>query len=254
MVNFTFGDYQSLTDEYECQPVTSHDLVTWTSSGNASMSPGAITVESGTADRAYLIQAAEWGAEAGEQWTRDIQCQWPSSNRWNLGTTAHACCGTAAEGSSNWHFMPRRELTPEQAEESARHQREREYRRDRAIWRAEELLLRNLTPGQRASYLEHGRFTVKTKRRHRYAIGKARSQNVVRINKRGKPMRVYCLTVGHGVPLPDALLGQKLMLDHDEDHFLAVARQWPVRFALGVNGLVRRPIGRVTISNGDESL
>jgi hypothetical protein len=49
-------------------------------------------------------------------------------------------------------------------------------------------------------------------------------------------MRTYCVTVGGCVPVEDVMLAQKLMLDYDERHFLRVARQWPVRLALGVGG------------------
>ncbi len=188
-----------------------------------------VTTTSSTSSSVTVEQAVAWGATAGDQWIRDLE--------------NHFALQTITGGTGTGVRFASRELTPEEAEEHGRLDREGEYRRDRAGWRAEELLLRNLTRRQREDYQEHGRFTVKTRRGHRYLVGSARSQNVVRVNRRGKPMRVYCVTV-HGVPLADSLLGQKLMLDHDEGHFLRVARQWPVRFALGVRGRSR---GRMTV-------
>ncbi len=88
--------------------------------------------------------------------------------------------------------------------------------------RAEQLLVRHLSPAQVADYREHGGFCVvggKTGRRYR--IRKGRQINVLDYERR----RRLCLVMP-SVPIGDQLLGQKLLLEGDEDAFLSKAIEW----------------------------
>lgn len=192
----------------------------------------------------FMADAEAWSARAGQGWSDDVS-GWHVTGEPVIVQSSSATTQLTIENTSGLTFgsdawVPVLHGGGELSEERARQIRERQYAEDNAKWRARELLLRNLTPKQQDDYLYEGRFTVKTKRGHRYVIGKNWSQNIVRVNRRGKPMRVYCVSVHGNVPLEDSILGQKLMLEHDEDHFLKVARQWPVRFACGVGDLVPR--------------
>lgn len=216
---------------------------------------------------AYLDQAAEWGQQAGEAIVREEEQRAlieEVENGLAIQTITTGSSNTGLPNASQFRWYRLNDIVPERTseepppgwmsvgwpyrtptEEEARQAREREFAQDRAAWRARELLLRNLSPRQREEFETLHRFTVVTRRKHRYVIGNCRNQNVVRVNRRGKPMRVYCLSVLGGVPTEDALLGQKLMLEHDEPHFLKVARQWPLRFALGVGDLVKAKKSKV---------
>jgi hypothetical protein len=236
------------------------------SQGNLTITTGSAGV---TIDQAYLDQAGEWGRQAGEEWARDVERleqEWIgevengfAAQRLLMSTGTAATTLTinaTTNGTTGWVDLGTLDTwTPAPlTEEQALARREEEYRRDNASWRAHELLLRHLTPNQREDYEWDKRFTVKTKRGHRYVIGQARCQNVLRVNKRGKPMRVYCVTVHGGVPMGDVLLAQKLMLESDEDHFLKVARQWPVRFGCGLGDLISRKKKMPVISIGDSGV
>jgi hypothetical protein len=183
---------------------------------------------SGATTANYFVQAAEWGRQAGEQWVEDIQQQWIGELENQVAIQGITVGGPGPD------LVWQDTRTPEQIEEDARRAREAEYASDSAKWRAREILLRHLTPKQAESYLEHGHFDMKTHRGHRYRIGNASCQNVLRLNRRGKPMRCYCVTVA-GVPVADTMLAQLLMLQADEEGFLKTARQWPVRLARGLD-------------------
>ena len=201
------------------------------------------TNSSGATAAPYLIDAAWWGREAGEEWARDVQEQWDQIQ------ITGGFGGSSGGSGGIVELNPLRGLSAEEQEQFARLSREEDHKRDNAAWKAHELLLRHMTPRQRDDYEWEERFRVTTRRGHRYVIGKAYCQNVVRVSRRGKPMRVYCLSVAGGVPLGDVLLAQKLMLDADERQFLKVARQWPLRFALGVGDLIKRKPAQFSIGN-----
>ncbi len=196
---------------------------TWFASSGTSLSP------------IYLDAASEWAGNAGTQFTGDVdrlRDEWEASL-----ATQRVQSGTL---SNLLRLQDQFFALDPLDEDEARRFRELEYEQDRANWRAEELLTRNLSRYQRESYEEHGRFKVKTHRGHYYWIGKAKVQNVLRVNRRGTPMRVYCLRIRDRVPLGDTLLAQKLLLETDEDQFLEVAFQWPVRFGAGLGDLIRK--------------
>jgi hypothetical protein len=95
--------------------------------------------------------------------------------------------------------------------------------REKAKARAKELLVAHLTPNQRREYEQHGCFHVVTRKKHRYLIKQGRISNVIRLNKRGKPIRAFCIHPKIFVPDADTMLAQKLMLETDEEEFLRIA-------------------------------
>jgi hypothetical protein len=108
-------------------------------------------------------------------------------------------------------------------------------RQEKARERARTLLERHLTPKQWLDYEEFGHFFIKTPKGHRYQIGSAHYQNVVRLNKRRKAMRTLCVVVRDvNVPVEDLMLAQKLMLETQEDAFLKIAHHWGVASARGL--------------------
>lgn len=116
------------------------------------------------------------------------------------------------------------------SEHFAREQAETEKRRTEAKARARQLLLEHLTPRQRADFEARGHFHVTTRRKHKYRITSRFAMGIIRLNARGKPMRAYCVSVMHGqVPIEDAMLAHKLMLETDEDNFVRVANHGRVR-------------------------
>lgn len=77
------------------------------------------------------------------------------------------------------------------------------------------LLLRHLSKQQRAEFKAYRRFTVQGQFGDHYTIKQSRMVNIIR-NRDGARFCGY----PDGVPLPDVLLGQKLLLETDEKNFL----------------------------------
>jgi hypothetical protein len=94
-------------------------------------------------------------------------------------------------------------------------------RRRQTRQRAEALLLAWLSPDQRAQYRSRGRFEVTTAAGHRYRVC---PRGVVRLDPRGW---AYCIEATSPVPVADELLAFKLLLETDEQRFLATAHRYP---------------------------
>jgi hypothetical protein len=94
-------------------------------------------------------------------------------------------------------------------------------RRRQARQRAEALLLAWLSPDQRAQYRSHGRFEVTTAAGHRYRVCPG---GVVGLDPRSWG---YCIEATTPVPVADELLAFKLLLETDEQRFLAIAHRYP---------------------------
>jgi heme exporter protein D len=94
-------------------------------------------------------------------------------------------------------------------------------RRRQARQRAEALVLAWLSPDQRAQYRSRGRFEVTTAAGHRYRVCPG---GVVRLDPRGW---AYCIEAATPVPVADELLAFKLLLETDEQRFLAAAHCYP---------------------------
>lgn len=93
-------------------------------------------------------------------------------------------------------------------------------RQREAEMRAEALLLNWLSPRQREQYRSHGWFDVVTPGGNRYRI---RAGRVVRLEAR---RCVYCIEASAWVPVADELLAKKLLLETDEQRFLATAHRY----------------------------
>lgn len=126
--------------------------------------------------------------------------------------------------------------TPEQiAADDARRQAERERiaaraaqaaeERRRACERAHALLVAMLDVKQREQY-ERDRFfeVISRHSKRRYRVRQGTHGNVRLLDEHGAEVVRYCAQP-LGVPDEDAMLAQKLMLEHEEDSFLRVANQ-----------------------------
>lgn len=138
---------------------------------------------------------------------------------WNTGTAASATIA----------IYPDRELTPEEAaaaaERDARLHAEAQERMRvlaEAKARAQALLEEGLDEDQRAELQRERHFTVESrtsKRRYRIKVGSGRHGNIEEVDEQGTPVRRLCCAPVGNIPEPDAILGQKLFLEHDEEAF-----------------------------------
>jgi hypothetical protein len=98
-----------------------------------------------------------------------------------------------------------------------------EPRSPTAFDRARELLLSHLTEEQRATFIENRWFVViggRSRMRYRIETGHLVA-NVRRLNDNLR----LCAHCDHSLPMDDHLIAQKLMLEYDEDAFLAIANR-----------------------------
>lgn len=112
---------------------------------------------------------------------------------------------------------------------------ERCRREQEARTRARELLVGTLSPAQLEEFNTKRYFTVIGSRsRHRYRITCDRMHGNIYEYEGEPPAEVavasWC-AAPEGVPLEDALLGQKLFLEHDEPSFLRLANRTQLRRA-----------------------
>jgi len=91
----------------------------------------------------------------------------------------------------------------------------------RADARARELLLRMLSPDQRAHYESHGSFMVDVPGRGTFCILPRTAFNVVQVRSGD----AYCCICEAPVPLPDLMLAQKLMLELEPECFFSIANR-----------------------------
>jgi hypothetical protein len=94
--------------------------------------------------------------------------------------------------------------------------------------RAESLLKRHLADGQRAEYEMDRSFHVVTGTGRRYRLRHGWAGNVEEVDAAGKRLRRYCIHPRIGVPCPDNLLAQKLLLEADEPEFHRIANVTPI--------------------------
>jgi hypothetical protein len=93
----------------------------------------------------------------------------------------------------------------------------------RARERALALLVRSLSPAQRAEFQRSNTFTVRGSRSgQRYRITYATTANVEALGPQGTIERRLCAGP-MGVPIPSVMLAQKLMLESEEPEFLRIA-------------------------------
>ena len=91
----------------------------------------------------------------------------------------------------------------------------------RADARVRELLLRMLSPDQRAHYESHGFFMVDVPERGTFCILPRTAFNVVQLGSGD----AYCCICETPVPLPDLMLAQKLMLEFEPECFFSIANR-----------------------------
>jgi len=121
----------------------------------------------------------------------------------------------------------REERTRLIAEEARAARQAEDERRNAALDRAQQLLLEHLTPEQRDTVRTLKWFIVmggRTRTKYRIHTDRSYSANIHVLDGEAVKHRL-CGHIRDGVPLPDHLLAQKLMLEHDEDEFLKLARR-----------------------------
>ncbi len=91
--------------------------------------------------------------------------------------------------------------------------------------RARSLLMEHLNAEQRQEYEKSNHFHVRGSRGRRYRIKCGRAHNVYTVNDDGLLIVEHCAHVLENVPNEDNILAQKLLIEHDEDAFLATANQ-----------------------------
>lgn len=96
----------------------------------------------------------------------------------------------------------------------------------RAHARALALLMTSLTPAQRAEFERSNAFTVRGASGQRYRITFGSTANVEVLDPSDTVARRLCAGPV-GVPVPAAMLAQKLMLETNESEFLEIAARGP---------------------------
>ncbi len=97
-----------------------------------------------------------------------------------------------------------------------------EEKRKIAEARAEALLLHHLSPQQVADLKAKKCFYVFTKDGHRYRVDRGSHGNVKKVDAQDRIIESLCIQPV-GVPIPDILLAQKLMLECNEEEFRRIA-------------------------------
>lgn len=99
---------------------------------------------------------------------------------------------------------------------------------DEAEKRAEALLRSQLSPEQLATYEAAKYFDVIIDEHRTYRIRRGWAGNIELIDARRVTVAKYCIHPKHPIPVGDAMLAQKLMLETEEDRFLDVANMTPL--------------------------
>jgi hypothetical protein len=97
----------------------------------------------------------------------------------------------------------------------------------RAHERSLRLLLRCLTPAQRAEFARSNAFKVRGESGQQYRITYATTSNVEVIAHSGAISRRLCALPMGNLPIPAVMLAQKLMLETQESEFLRIAAGGP---------------------------
>ena len=112
------------------------------------------------------------------------------------------------------------------SEEFRAREAERAAERLKAKERAERLLEEMLSEAQRAEMEAYRYFTVESrtsKRRYRVKTNMGRHGNIEELDAKGRVVATLCCAPKGSIPDADALLGQKLALEADEDEFRKAA-------------------------------
>ena len=112
------------------------------------------------------------------------------------------------------------------------------FERRRAHERSLNLLVRCLTPAQRAEFKASNAFKVRGESGQRYRITYGTTANVEVLSQSGRVVRQLCAGP-LDVPTPALMLAQKLMLETEESAFLRIARVVGADVSLQVFGVRR---------------
>lgn len=155
-----------------------------------------------------------------------VWLQW-HADATNTATTASTmiCWHTwiAVGGAELTNIVPAPEVIAQRDAVWRREAAERQAERDKVREKAWKLLL-SMLDKQQKDQLERDRFfdVVARNSRRRYRIHHGTHGNVRLLNDVGKEVTRYCAQPNN-VPAEDAMLAQKLMLEHEEDQYLKVA-------------------------------
>lgn len=141
-----------------------------------------------------------------------------SGPHWPVGATLTATTWLGQDSGSLWlpQYAGLAKYTARQRRRATRIAREA----DRAAARARRLLVENISDAQRAQFEAHGYFDVSVGQRT-YRIHQGTHGNVRRVE--GGVETVSLCAQPAGVPVCDAMLAQKLLIETDEAAFLRIA-------------------------------
>lgn len=168
--------------------------------------------------------AGDWGFPMGITTTTSIACQQQAINmtmaqqrqvqgQWQQANATRPPAPTAAEIEAHRAAVQRSEL--------------RNLERQVARERARGLLLEHLTPAQRKTFEKNAWFVVEGGRsKKRYRIeARGVAGNVYQLDQKGHVVATFCGHADHSIPDYDQYLAQKLMLEANEDAYLALANR-----------------------------
>lgn len=156
------------------------------------------------------------------------------------GTTATTCNTITADVWCDWNgqltYTLQQVPAESDAEREARLARIRQYEENKrdAETRAKALLEESLSEKQREEMEKERYFTVESKdskRRYRVRTDKGRHGNIEELDEQGRAVATLCCAPQGAIPLGDALLGQKLALEADEEMFRKAANRTALRVA-----------------------
>lgn len=171
-------------------------------------------------------------------WCNDTSTTTSVTTTWTEWNNSTSTTGTATGTGYVWYtwtssdstatsyrrIVPPQETEEQRAErearaaEAARRREKEECERLEAERKAKRLLERNLNSRQRASMKKRSFFYLNTTSGRRYRIDTDRIHgNIYEVDEIGRKLRSLCVQPS-GVPIHDAILAQKLHLEHNEDH------------------------------------
>ena len=138
--------------------------------------------------------------------------------------------------SQTFQYQPRELTAEERAAETERLRAAAEAARVRqeearlAVEKAEALLRAHLDDEQQATLDREQAFLVSVKSGRKYKVKRGQRGNVREMDDQGQEVRSFCIHPDD-VPDQDAMLAQKLLLEHDEPAFRRIANVTELRLA-----------------------
>lgn len=154
---------------------------------------------------------------------------------WNQTAYCNSTVYVITSGTGgNYAVGPATVETDAEREERAERLRTYEANRAQAEEAAAKLLAETLSASQRVEMAKERYFTVESqhsKRRYRVRTNQGRHGNIEELDAKGRVVATLCCAPSGLIPVADALLGQKLALEGDEEEFLKYANRTPRRVA-----------------------